>query len=59
MTAGTGTQQYAWQFGSKHSGGANFLLGDGSVRFVAYSVDSILPALATRNGDEVFSSGDW
>ena len=46
-------------FWSMHDGGANFLLGDGSVRFVAYSVDSILPALATRNGGEVFSSGDW
>jgi prepilin-type processing-associated H-X9-DG protein len=46
-------------FWSLHDGGVNFLLGDGSVRFVSYSVDSILPALATRSGGEVFSSSDW
>jgi prepilin-type N-terminal cleavage/methylation domain-containing protein len=49
-------QTHFWSF---HDAGANFLLGDGSVRFVSYSVDNILPALATRNGGEVFSSGDW
>jgi prepilin-type N-terminal cleavage/methylation domain-containing protein/prepilin-type processing-associated H-X9-DG protein len=46
-------------FWSMHDAGANFLLGDGSVRFVTYSVDSILPALCTRNGGEVFTSNDW
>ena len=46
-------------FWSLHDAGANFLLADGSVRFVSYSVDSILPALATRNGGEVFNAGDW
>jgi prepilin-type N-terminal cleavage/methylation domain-containing protein/prepilin-type processing-associated H-X9-DG protein len=35
-------------FWSLHSGGGNFLLGDGSVRFVTYGQDNILPALATR-----------
>jgi prepilin-type N-terminal cleavage/methylation domain-containing protein/prepilin-type processing-associated H-X9-DG protein len=40
-------------FWSLHSGGANFLMGDGSVRFTRYSNDNILPQLATRNGGEV------
>jgi prepilin-type processing-associated H-X9-DG protein len=40
-------------FWSLHSGGVNFLLADGSVRFVAYSFDSILPELCTRARGEV------
>jgi prepilin-type processing-associated H-X9-DG protein len=42
-------------FWSLHSGGANFLFADGSVHFLGYQADSILPALATRNGGEVVS----
>jgi prepilin-type N-terminal cleavage/methylation domain-containing protein/prepilin-type processing-associated H-X9-DG protein len=41
-----------FHFWSLHSGGANFLLADGAVRFFAYSADAILPALATRSGGE-------
>jgi prepilin-type processing-associated H-X9-DG protein len=40
---------HSWSF---HAGGANMLLGDGSVRFVAYSASAILPALATIRGGE-------
>jgi prepilin-type N-terminal cleavage/methylation domain-containing protein/prepilin-type processing-associated H-X9-DG protein len=40
-------------FWSMHSGGANFLFGDGSVRFLTYSADAVLPQLATRNGGEI------
>jgi prepilin-type N-terminal cleavage/methylation domain-containing protein len=40
-------------FWSLHSGGANFALGDASVRFVAYTANSVLPGLCTRNGGEV------
>jgi prepilin-type processing-associated H-X9-DG protein len=39
-------------FWSLHYGGAHFLFADGSVRFLAYSADPILPALATRAGGE-------
>lgn len=42
-------------FWSLHTGGANFAFADGSVRFLTYSADSVLPALATRAGGEVVS----
>jgi len=48
----------AFHFWSLHAGGANFLFGDGSVRFLAYSADSVLPALATRAGGEVATIPD-
>jgi prepilin-type N-terminal cleavage/methylation domain-containing protein/prepilin-type processing-associated H-X9-DG protein len=41
-----------FHFWSPHPGGANFLLADGSVRFLRYEADPILPALATRAGGE-------
>jgi len=42
------------QFWSPHTGsGGNFVMGDGSVRFITYSNASIMPALATRAGGEV------
>jgi prepilin-type N-terminal cleavage/methylation domain-containing protein/prepilin-type processing-associated H-X9-DG protein len=44
-------------FWSLHSNGANFLLGDGSSRFVQYSFDTILPQLCTRAGGETLP--DW
>jgi prepilin-type processing-associated H-X9-DG protein len=46
-------------FWSLHAGGANFLMGDGSVRFLSYQSDLILPALATRNRGEVVSAEDF
>jgi len=39
-------------FWSLHPGGANWLLGDGSARFLSYTVDEVLPQLCTRNGGE-------
>jgi prepilin-type processing-associated H-X9-DG protein len=41
-----------FHFWSLHPGGAHFLFADGSVRFLKYSADAILPALATRAGKE-------
>jgi len=51
--------QYAWQFGSRHTGGANFVFCDGSVKFIRNSVDyvSVLQVIATPEGAEV--AGDY
>jgi prepilin-type processing-associated H-X9-DG protein len=46
----------AHHFWSMHSGGAQWLFADGSVRFLPYQTNQILPALATRAGGEVV---DW
>ena len=43
-------------FGSGHSGGANFCLGDGSVRFIANSVDLVTyQAISTKAGAEIIA----
>jgi prepilin-type processing-associated H-X9-DG protein len=47
-----------FHFWSLHPGGAHFLFADGSVRFLAYSADAILPPLATRAGGEAAGLGD-
>lgn len=44
-----------FHFWSRHSGGANFALVDGSVRFLPYSAAGLVPALSTRAGHEVAS----
>jgi len=41
---------HPWSF---HTGGAHFLFGDGSVRFLTYNVGQLLPAFSTRAGKEV------
>ncbi len=45
---------YEFSFGSRHTGGANFGMGDGSVRFLAQSIDAVTyRSLGSRNGSEV------
>jgi prepilin-type N-terminal cleavage/methylation domain-containing protein/prepilin-type processing-associated H-X9-DG protein len=42
-----------FHFWSPHSGGAHFLFADGSVRFMSYAANPIMPPLASRAGGEV------
>lgn len=53
------TPEETWRlcsFGSQHTGGAQFALADGSVRFVSQNLDSnVLRGLSTRGGGEVVS----
>jgi prepilin-type processing-associated H-X9-DG protein len=42
-------------FWSLHHGGANFAFADGRVQFIPYSAAAMLPAMATRNGNEPVS----
>ena len=50
----TNTSADLTRFWSAHSGGANFTMCDGSVRFVAYDIDQrVVSAIASRNGREV------
>ena len=44
---------------SLHSGGVNFLFGDGAVRFVTYNANRVLPALTTRAGGEAVNASDY
>ena len=54
---GTNGTSEAYSF---HVGGANTLLGDGSVRFVSSNINIVVwAALATRAGGEVTSSTDY
>jgi prepilin-type processing-associated H-X9-DG protein len=40
-------------FWSWHPAGANWTFGDGSVRFISYGMNDVLPQMCTRNGGEV------
>ncbi len=45
---------HRWHFWSLHTGGANFLMGDGSARFITYSAtQASMNAAATRSGGEI------
>lgn len=61
-----GPHGLSWAVSSQHPGGANVLMGDGSVRFVKETIESsfmppygIWQKLATRNGGEAFDSGGF
>ncbi len=47
-----------FHFWSPHTGGANFVLADGSVRFISYTADPLMPALASRAGGEAVALPD-
>jgi prepilin-type processing-associated H-X9-DG protein len=47
-----------FHFWSLHAGGANFAFADGSVRFLRYEAAPVMPALATRAGDDVATLPD-
>jgi len=50
-------QTYNYGFKSKHPGGANFTMGDGSVRFLRQTINpKVYNALGSRAGGEVISS---
>jgi prepilin-type processing-associated H-X9-DG protein len=45
---------YEISFGSRHVGGAQFGMADGSVRFISENIDrNVYSALGTRDGGEV------
>jgi prepilin-type processing-associated H-X9-DG protein/prepilin-type N-terminal cleavage/methylation domain-containing protein len=47
-----------FHFWSLHPGGGNWLFADGSVRYLTYAADAILPALASRAGGEAVTLPD-
>jgi prepilin-type N-terminal cleavage/methylation domain-containing protein len=44
-------------FWSLHDGGGHFLMADASAHFLTYNADAVLPALATRAGNDVVNGG--
>jgi prepilin-type N-terminal cleavage/methylation domain-containing protein/prepilin-type processing-associated H-X9-DG protein len=50
-----GDPHAAYHFWSVHSGGGHFLFADGSVHFLTYGVEPLMPALASRAGGEEVS----
>jgi prepilin-type N-terminal cleavage/methylation domain-containing protein/prepilin-type processing-associated H-X9-DG protein len=55
---GTGNNCDANHPWSWHPGGGHFLFADGSTRFLSYDVGSLLPAFATRAGNEAVAQID-
>jgi prepilin-type N-terminal cleavage/methylation domain-containing protein/prepilin-type processing-associated H-X9-DG protein len=51
-----GDGNHFWSF---HSGGANWVFGDGSVHFLPYSASALTIPLGSRNGGEVVDLGPY
>ena len=47
---------HANHFYSMHTGGANWAMGDGSIRFLPYSAQPMTIPAATKAGGEVFAN---
>jgi len=57
VNSGAALEAYIASYGSQHPGGANFLMGDGSVRFIKQTISqATYSALGTRAGGEVVSA---
>ena len=53
-------QTFNYGFKSKHPGGANFTMGDGSVKFIKQTINAkVYNALGTRGGGEVISADTY
>jgi prepilin-type N-terminal cleavage/methylation domain-containing protein/prepilin-type processing-associated H-X9-DG protein len=46
-------------FWSNHTNGANFVFADASVRFIPYTAEPVMPALATRSTGEVIDTSKY
>jgi len=58
--SGAQLEAYIASYGSMHTGGANFLMGDGSVRFIKDTINkTTYSALGTRAGGEVISADSY
>jgi prepilin-type N-terminal cleavage/methylation domain-containing protein/prepilin-type processing-associated H-X9-DG protein len=58
--SGAQLEAYIACYGSMHPGGANFLMGDGSVRFIKQTISpAIYSGLGTRAGGEVISADSY
>jgi prepilin-type N-terminal cleavage/methylation domain-containing protein len=58
-TAVPGTPLWVGGFGSKHPGGAQFAMGDGSIRFVSQTINPAVLGEMAHRSDGKLPSGAW